>query len=547
MAAIGLGYAMLLFVACLMAGLRQQMIESGTGLVLSDIEVHAPDYYPDRPTSPDLGRAKRDRCQRAALPPSPPTPGFMLRVPGCTATAWSARPINRPGCKSSASSPIRNRQITVLQTRMVKGSYLTERMPKGVVMGDKLATTIGVEVGSEIVLLTPAADGSTGNDLYTVAGMFHTGLDTMDRGLVLMSLASLQELLRLPPGRIHEVGIKLHDITAATTAAAALEVQLSKTLPVRVRAWPELAPELADYVQFNRRVTFILFFIFFLLAVMGIVNTMLMAIIERTRELGMLMAVGMRPSSGGWSHRGGGGKFGGSQSGFGRSAWGSAPLVFAGSWFEPGWRSRRGLSGWSRGGPPLVRSAGFHGLHSGRSGAGRHGSGVGPLSRVAGGSLSADGGAPKGLAMMGVLLLVKIGWRNLWRNPRGTLLTALALGLGLTLLLISLGLLDGSHEQMVGNGVRFGTGHVVIQAQGYQDTGSQELLLPARVVSTTEEFLHTEAMKHVAARRESPAAGLWTAEFRSQRCWREHDGGHPQRGAGRIPDSPADRRGDLSQ
>ena len=99
--------------------------------------------------------------------------------------------------------------------------------------------------------------------------------------------------------------------------------------------------------------------------------------------------------------------------------------------------------------------------------------------------------------MTGVLLLVKIGWRNLWRNPRGTLLTALALGLGLTLLLISLGLLDGSHEQMVGNAVRFGTGHVVIQAQGYQDTGSLELLLPARVVSTTGEFLHTEALKHV--------------------------------------------------
>jgi len=98
---------------------------------------------------------------------------------------------------------------------------------------------------------------------------------------------------------------------------------------------------------------------------------------------------------------------------------------------------------------------------------------------------------------MGVLLLVKIGWRNLWRNPRGTLLTALALGLGLTLLLISLGLLDGSHEQMVGNGVRFGTGHVVIQPQGYQDTGSQELLLPARVVSMTGEFLQTEALKPV--------------------------------------------------
>jgi ABC-type lipoprotein release transport system permease subunit len=69
--------------------------------------------------------------------------------------------------------------------------------------------------------------------------------------------------------------------------------------------------------------------------------------------------------------------------------------------------------------------------------------------------------------------------------------------LGLTLLLISLGLLDGSHEQMVGNGVRFGTGHVVIQAQGYQDINSQELLLPASVVATTTEFLQTNAMKPV--------------------------------------------------
>jgi ABC-type lipoprotein release transport system permease subunit len=294
MAAIGLGYAMLLFVACLMAGLRQQMIESGTGLVLSDVEVHAPGYYPDRPTQQTLGGrngtdvnalvaavAADYRVQAA----SPRVYGYGL----VSATHQSA------GVQLLGVVPDQEQKITMLQTRMVKGSYLTGRMPKGVMMGDKLASTIGVEVGSEIVVLTPAVDGSTGNDLYTVAGMFHTGLDAMDRGLVIMSLASMQELLRLPPGRIHEVGIKLHDITTATMTAAALEVRLSKISPVRVRAWPELAPELADYVQFNRRVTFILFVIFFLLAVMGIVNTMLMAIIERTRELGMLMAVGMRP------------------------------------------------------------------------------------------------------------------------------------------------------------------------------------------------------------------------------------------------------------
>jgi ABC-type lipoprotein release transport system permease subunit len=164
-----------------------------------------------------------------------------------------------------------------------------------VVIGDKLASTIGIDVGSEIVLLTQAADGSMGNDVYTVVGIFHSGLDAVDRALILMSLSSLQDLLHLEPARIHEVGIKLKDITAATTVAAALQVQLSKTLPVRVMAWPELAPELANYVQFNHGITVVLFFIFFLLAVIGVMNTMLMAVFERMRELGMLMALGMRP------------------------------------------------------------------------------------------------------------------------------------------------------------------------------------------------------------------------------------------------------------
>ena len=99
--------------------------------------------------------------------------------------------------------------------------------------------------------------------------------------------------------------------------------------------------------------------------------------------------------------------------------------------------------------------------------------------------------------MTSFLLLVKVSWRNVWRNPRGTLLTALALGLGLALLLISLGLLDGGHEQTIANGVRFGPGDVVIQPKGFQATGSQELLLPARVVSTIKEFLQTESMKRV--------------------------------------------------
>jgi putative ABC transport system permease protein len=95
----------------------------------------------------------------------------------------------------------------------------------------------------------------------------------------------------------------------------------------------------------------------------------------------------------------------------------------------------------------------------------------------------------------GSLLIVKISWRNLWRNPRGTLLTALALGLGLALLLISSGLLDGGHEQTVADGVQLGPGHVVLQAKGYQDSGDQDLVLTAPEVTSIDEFLQTPPMK----------------------------------------------------
>jgi putative ABC transport system permease protein len=94
-------------------------------------------------------------------------------------------------------------------------------------------------------------------------------------------------------------------------------------------------------------------------------------------------------------------------------------------------------------------------------------------------------------------LIIKISWRNLWRNPRGTLLTALALGLGLALLLISTGLLDGGHEQTVADGVRLGPGDVVIQAKGYQDSGAQDLLLAEPTVRSVEAFLQTPSGKSV--------------------------------------------------
>jgi putative ABC transport system permease protein len=294
MAAVAFGYAMLLFVACLMAGLRWQMIQNGTCLLMSQIQIHAPDYYPNSPLQKTLG-GRRGTDVNALLAAVTADRRINAAAPRVYGFGLLSAADRSAGVELMGVDPDHEPRITTLNTRIVKGSYLTAQVPKGVVIGDKLASTIGIGLGSEIVLLTQAADGSMGNDVYTVVGILHTGLDTVDRGVVLMTLSSLQDLLHLAAARIHEVGIKLNHIAAAATVASALEVRLGRTVPVRVMAWPELAPELANYVQFNHGVTVVLFFIFFLVAVIGVMNTMLMAVFERTREFGMLMAVGMRP------------------------------------------------------------------------------------------------------------------------------------------------------------------------------------------------------------------------------------------------------------
>ncbi len=295
MAAIAFGYAMLLFVACLMAGLRWQMIQNGTCLVMSQIQIHAPDYYPNRPLQKTLGGRKGTDVSAllASISADRRVSAVAPRVYGYALLSAAHR---SAGVELMGVVPDQEPKITILNTQIAKGTYLSTRLPKGVVIGDKLASTIGIGLNSEIVLLTQAADGSMGNDVYTVVGILHTGLDAVDRGLVLMTLPTLQDLLHLAPARIHEVGIKLTNISAASNVAAGLQLKLGKNLPVRVMAWPELAPELANYVQFNHGVTVVLFFIFFLVAVIGVMNTMLMAVYERTREFGMLMAVGMRPA-----------------------------------------------------------------------------------------------------------------------------------------------------------------------------------------------------------------------------------------------------------
>ena len=120
MGAIAMGYAMLLFVACLMAGLRWQMIENGTRLVLSEIQVHAPGYYPDRSIQKTLGGWKGTDVSalRAAILADP-------RVYAAAPRVYDYGLVNSSrgsaGVELLGVDPVQEPKVTVLHTQIVKG------------------------------------------------------------------------------------------------------------------------------------------------------------------------------------------------------------------------------------------------------------------------------------------------------------------------------------------------------------------------------------------------------------------------------------------
>jgi ABC-type lipoprotein release transport system permease subunit len=164
------------------------------------------------------------------------------------------------------------------------------------VIGAEMARQLAAGVGDALVIVAPGADGSMGNDLFSVAGIFRTGLNELDGRFAVMPIGDLQRLVALDPDRIHEISVATADPSIAPDTAARLSEALSPAgLDLDVAPWTELRPDLFEYVAIAEAFYGLVFTIVFLIAMFGIANTMLMAAFERRREFAVLLALGATP------------------------------------------------------------------------------------------------------------------------------------------------------------------------------------------------------------------------------------------------------------
>ncbi|MER3318470.1 MAG: FtsX-like permease family protein [Allomuricauda sp.] len=190
------------------------------------------------------------------------------------------------GVKIMGIFPDKEKNVTDISEKLVQGTYLYKLKRNPIIIGEKLANKLGVKVNSKVVLNFQDSNNNTVSTGFRVEGIFKTINSSFDEENVFVKYDDLAPLVSLS-GKYHEIAILCDNITETETVENQIKTNNS------VESWDQLSPELGYAQEAMSNFIYIFMGIILLALAFGIVNTMLMAVLERKREIGMLLSVGM--------------------------------------------------------------------------------------------------------------------------------------------------------------------------------------------------------------------------------------------------------------
>jgi putative ABC transport system permease protein len=184
-------------------------------------------------------------------------------------------------------------KVSSLGAAVHDGRYLQPGDSDAVVMGSILARNLGLKLGDRVTLIGSGLDGSVAADSLQLVGLFHTGMADLDRQIAEMPLDRFKETFAMGPSAnvIALAGPSLDGVDAALPQLAALAARNNLT----VADWRKLEPAIDQGITLDFSSAMLFYVSLVVVVVFIILNTLLMSVLERTREFGMLLAIGMRP------------------------------------------------------------------------------------------------------------------------------------------------------------------------------------------------------------------------------------------------------------
>jgi ABC-type lipoprotein release transport system permease subunit len=211
-----------------------------------------------------------------------------LEMQGLASSATNAFPVFITGVDPEVEA-----RFSPLSGRMVEGRYLQADDRFSAVIGQRLAQRLGLTLGSRLVLTAQDATGEIAGQFVRVVGIFRSGIPEVDEGIVHLPLETGQEWLGVP-GAVTSLAVLLRSSAWVDQVRLQLLQAMGGESPnLTVLRWQEAAPELDAAIRFDNIGNYLFFVILFAIVGLAIINTLLMAVLYRTREFGVLRALGL--------------------------------------------------------------------------------------------------------------------------------------------------------------------------------------------------------------------------------------------------------------
>lgn len=286
MGSIVVGVWALAFVLSFSAGFINTYINSAIENEISHIQIHHPKFLDEREVEYNLANSAaiiEQVEQQQAIE------AYAIRSlnNGMLATSKGSR-----GVQIRGINPTQEQEVTKLGDKLIDGKYFGQTKKKNpIIISERLAAKLKLKVKSKVVLTFQGVDGELVSAAFKVIGLYKTGNAIFEEMNVFVQQTDLSRLLG-DQGLVHEIALVMKDIKSIPTVQEKLTIALPDVL---VENYKEVSPDVNMYESQMSISTSIVITIVMLALVFGIINTMLMAVLERTKELGMLMAIGMKP------------------------------------------------------------------------------------------------------------------------------------------------------------------------------------------------------------------------------------------------------------
>lgn len=285
MMTIAFGLAVILWLQCILAGRNKHIVESITTTYTGNIQLFREEYLKDR------------LIQFAFTPPANlnlPADSFSaqrIHLPALVSSGEQSVPVQLEGIEPGAEA-----RVTKIKQNLAEGEYLADDpspdcQSRQIYIGRKLSDLLQVKVGNKIVILAQAADGTLGNELFRVKGIYDSGSPDFDKSFAFSPLVCVAKVGAITG--VHEVAIRLADIGQEMKVRESLSAQMPPG--IKVTTWRESLPGMATMVKYNEATLVMISSMLFIVITLGIVNTLLMSVFERTREFGVMIALGTTP------------------------------------------------------------------------------------------------------------------------------------------------------------------------------------------------------------------------------------------------------------